>query len=1002
LKRFPLTLIGIMVIVLSSIIIPYAKADMTPSFETQWGSYGLQTTGQFAFPQGIAVDSSGHVYVTDLGNRRIEKFDASGNFLDTWGTKGSGNGQFQAPAGIAVYNGSVYVVDNEQNRVQEFDTSGSFITQWGSQGSGDGQFLMPQGIGVDPTGNVYVADPGNSRIEKFSSTGKFLMSIGQSGLNDGSFLSPRAVTADSQGSIYVSDSGNDRIEKFTRDGVFLQSFSASSGVDLKTPLGVAVDSSGDIFITDTGNNRMVEIDKNGNQIASWGSQGKDAGNFDDPRDVAVDATGNIYVVDSNNNRIQEFVTQVPSSTPNTQQTQTSNNNQTTQNTSAIQNTTNSLITDPNDKTPPSITAPNDMTIEATGILTPVSIGQATATDDTKVISITNNGPSKFPLGTTMVTWTAMDAGGNVAQAVQKITIVDTTPPTLTAPPNVTFEATSADHNVVNLGLPSAYDAVGVESITNDAPPYFSIGQTVVTWKAFDQSGNVATAKQTITVQDTKPPTIHAPPDITQEATSAADNIVNLGNATVTDIEQVIITNNAPKVFPLGTTTVTWTATDTSGNTASASQIIKIVDTTPPKISPPPNVIFEATSLTDNQVPLGNATVTDNGIIQSVTNNATKTFPLGKTVVLWTAKDTSGNISNATQIVDVVDTTPPKLIPPKDVKVEATSLDSNLVSLGNATATDIESVTITNNATKTFPLGKTAVLWTAKDAAGNVANATQTVDVVDTTPPVIIAPKDIVVNATSSTDNHVEIGNATATDAVKVASITNDSPPVFPFGQTIVTWKATDEAGNTAIATQKISVVDRTPPQLIIPANIITNATAFQTPIQIGQGTTTGIIDPSPKITNNATAAFPLGTTVIEWNATDKFGNSKILTQTITILACGKPVSSYNLIMGTSGDDNLVGKSDVPNLIIGLEGNDIIHAGNAGDCIIAGNGDNIIFGGSGEDTIIAGNGDNIIKGGSGNEEITVGGGSNIIVGGNGHNTCKVGNSSHDTIVNCVEH
>jgi len=340
-----------------------------------------------------------------------------------------------------------------------------------------------------------------------------------------------------------------------------------------------------------------------------------------------------------------------------------------------------------------------------------------------------------------------------------------------------------------------------------------------------------------------------------------------------------------------------------------------------------------------------------------------------------------------------------LIIPKDIKVEATSLTDNTVSLGNATATDVEPVTITNNATKVFPLGKTIVLWTAKDAAGNISNATQTVGVVDTTVPTIVAPKDIVVNATSPASNHVEIGNATAKDAVGIASITNDAPQVFPFGQTIVTWKATDTSGNSVTATQKITVVDRSPPQLVIPANIVVNATALETPIQTGQATATGIIDTSPKITNNATASYPFGKTIVEWNTTDKFGNSKSLTQSVTVLACGKPASSYNLVMGTSNDDILIGKSDVPNLIIGLGGNDIIRAGTAGDCIIAGNGDNVIFGGTGGDTIIAGNGNNIIKGGSGNDRITVGTGSDIIDGGNGHNTCTVGNASHDTVVNC---
>ncbi|HEV2192311.1 MAG TPA: HYR domain-containing protein [Nitrosopumilaceae archaeon] len=1064
-KTFPLLLIGIIAIVLSSTFIPYSSATTAPQYATQWGSYGLGKLGQFAFPQGISMDSAGNVYVTDLGNRRVEKFDFNGNFLDTWGTKGNGNGQFQAPSGIAVHGNSVYVVDNEQNTIQKFDTTGKFVTQWGSKGSNNGQFLLPQGIATDPSGDVYVADTGNSRIAKFSPDGKFITSIGQSGLGNGQFLSPRGVTADSQGSIYVADSGNNRIEKFTQDGVFLKTFSASSGSNFKTPLGLSVDSSGNIYITDTGNNQIVEINKDGNLLTSWGNQGTGPDFFNNPRDVTVDSAGNVYVVDSSNNRIQKFGS-LSSPTP---QNPTPTN-QTQQNSIPKIN--------PNDKTPPTITAPADMTVQASGMLTSVSIGQATATDDTTISSITNDAPSKFPLGTTIVTWTATDSGGNIAKAVQKITVIDTTAPTLTAPPNVTVEAKSPDHNSIDLGLPSAYDAVGVLSVTNDAPAYFPLGQTIVTWNAKDASGNAATAKQIVTVQDTTPPIIHAPSDITLEATSATNNIVNLGNATVTDNGIIqSVTNNAPKTFPIGTTTITWTAKDAAGNGATATQTVKIVDTTPPKLTPPPNVVFEATSMTDNHVPLGNATVTDNGIIQSVNNNAPKLFPLGKTSVLWTAKDAAGNISNATQTVAVVDTTPPKLTTPKDVtfeatslnnntvslgtptatdidpvtitnnapkvfhiglttvtwiavdaagnsanatqtiqvrdttppklttpkdiKVEATSLTDNIVSLGNATATDIDPVTITNNAPKLFPLGKTSVLWTAKDAAGNISNATQTVAVVDTTAPAIVVPKDVVVNATSSTSNHVEIGNATATD-IDPVTITNNAPKVFPFGQTIVTWKATDTSGNSATATQKITVADRSPPQLNIPTDIVVNATAFETPIQVGQATATGIIDTSPKITNNATASFLLGKTIVKWNASDKFGNSKSLTQSVTVLACGKSVSSYNLVIGTSNDDILVGKSNIPNLIIGLGGNDIIRAGTAGDCIIAGNGDNVIFGGTGDDTIIAGNGNNIIKGGSGNERITVGTGSDIIYGGNGHNTCTVGNASHDTVVNCEIH
>src|SRR6185437_7880388 len=228
-----------------------------------------------------------------------------------------------------------------------------------------------------------------------------------------------------------------------------------------------------------------------------------------------------------------------------------------------------------------------------------------------------------------------------------------------------------------------------------------------------------------------------------------------------------------------------------------------------------------TSLDNNTVPLGTPTVVDIEPV-TITNNAPKQFPIGLTTVTWTVTDTSGNTSNATQTVLVQNTVPPKLTVPANVTFEATSLKDNSVPIGNATATDIQQVTITSNATKTFPLGKSIVLWTAKDVSGNVSNGTQTIDVVDTTAPKIIAPRDVIVNATSPTGTIVNIGSPTASDNVKVASTTNDAPALFQFGNTTITWIATDESGNKANATQLIQVVDRSPPHLVIPNNITTD------------------------------------------------------------------------------------------------------------------------------------------------------------------------------------
>src|SRR5437773_3992887 len=138
------------------------------TFLTTWGSSGTGD-GQFDFPFGVATDGSGNVYVADYGNDRIQKFDASGTFVTTWGSSGSGNGQFNGPGGVATDgSGHVYVADTNNHRIQKFDASGTFVTTWGSSGSGNGQFNGPDGVATDGSGNVYVADTNNQRIQEFS------------------------------------------------------------------------------------------------------------------------------------------------------------------------------------------------------------------------------------------------------------------------------------------------------------------------------------------------------------------------------------------------------------------------------------------------------------------------------------------------------------------------------------------------------------------------------------------------------------------------------------------------------------------------------------------------------------------------------------------------------------------------------------------------------------------------------------------------------------------
>jgi HYR domain. len=240
----------------------------------------------------------------------------------------------------------------------------------------------------------------------------------------------------------------------------------------------------------------------------------------------------------------------------------------------------------------------------------VEIPLITASDNTEIISITNDAPVLFEFGTTIINWSVVDIIGNQSVVEQQIEIIDTTLPTITSPVDVEVEATSMENNLVEFGFAEASDQVEISTITNDAPTVFPLGETIVTWTATDSSGNSASATQTITVVDTTAPVIITPENVTSNATSKLNNIVELEQISVIDsISTVQITNNAPSYYEFGETIVTWTATDSSGNSASATQTITVVDTTAPVITTPQNIIVDAVN-TETLLEIGLATIDD--------------------------------------------------------------------------------------------------------------------------------------------------------------------------------------------------------------------------------------------------------------------------------------------------------------------------------------------------------------------------------------------------------
>ena len=275
------------------------------AFLAQWGSKG-SGQGQFDIPLGITVDGSSNVYVIDKANNRVQKFSSGGAYISKWGSLGTGNGQFKEPYGVAAdESGNIYVADTGNNRVSKFTSGGTFLQSWGSSGTGSGYMSEPVSLAAG-TNSVYVGDSGNSRVQKFSPSGEYasMWSIQEAGHTN----TPWGLAVDGSGNVYVADSSANDILKLGPGGGLLTRWGVQGTGDgqFMNPMGVALDSAGRVYVSDGGNNRVQVFSADGTYITQWGSKGSGQGQFDAPRGIAVDSDDNVYVVDAGNSRIQKF------------------------------------------------------------------------------------------------------------------------------------------------------------------------------------------------------------------------------------------------------------------------------------------------------------------------------------------------------------------------------------------------------------------------------------------------------------------------------------------------------------------------------------------------------------------------------------------------------------------------------------------------------------------------------------------------------------------------
>ena len=250
-------------------------------------------------PYGVALDHKCQLVVSGFHDHCIHVFSPDGKKLLSFGSRGSGQGQFLHPMGVAVdKDGNILVVDSENNRVQKFTSEGQFLTS-----KEDLQLNGPSDVAFNTSNNkVYVTDTNNHRIQILNSDLTFSGSFVR---GKGKFEYPQRVACDSTGKVYVTSFNSHSVQVFTAKGKLLKAFSNSVWGELRALFGLAVQG-GMVYVASNESHRVAVFTLDGQLVKAFGGHGRGPGEFQCPRGLAVDDTGVVYVCDMNNNSIKMY------------------------------------------------------------------------------------------------------------------------------------------------------------------------------------------------------------------------------------------------------------------------------------------------------------------------------------------------------------------------------------------------------------------------------------------------------------------------------------------------------------------------------------------------------------------------------------------------------------------------------------------------------------------------------------------------------------------------